>query len=137
MRFRPHLRNLAWVTVAMCLLSGILQTVSCFRAGRHSVGDVALAGGWLILAALGVFYCLFVYWDLNLDGLSARVFWKVRKIPWQSVRSVSKFGFGTDDVIIRFGHSVENYGNLIATPANREEFIATLRKFAPRAEFKE
>ena len=134
MRFRPRLRKLSWALSAVFLLNSVIQISQCFWAD-YRTGHLLLATGWLILAGLGNFYCMFVYWDFSPEGLTARVLWKVKRIPWQSVRSVGKLGYFRDNVKINYGHSIEDYGNLVTTPANREKFIAALRQFAPQAEF--
>jgi hypothetical protein len=127
---------LAWVLIALGLLNSIFQFWLCIWAG-HRIGHSVLAIVWLTLPILGVVFYLFVYWDVNPDYLIARKFWKVRRISWQSVRSVGKLGVFADNVKINYGHSIEDYGNVVAYPANRAEFVVALRRLAPLAEFKE
>jgi hypothetical protein len=51
------------------------------------------------------------------------------------VTSAGRFGFGTDAVIVRFGHQIEDYENVIVQPADRDGFLAAIHQYAPQAKF--
>jgi len=97
--------------------------------------------GWILLSLcvllvlLAVLVYCFTYWDLDCTSLRQRKLWKEQKITWQEVTRVGRLGFGANVVKISYGHSVEDYGWLLAAPRNRGDFIDTLRRYAPHAEF--
>jgi hypothetical protein len=93
-----------------------------------------IMGILLLLIALFVYFLpIFVYSEMDTSCLRIRKFWKKKEIAWQEVTSAGRFGFGTNCVIVRFGHQINDYGNVIIEPADRNGFLAELRLFAPQA----
>jgi len=135
MRFRPYIGWIGWLGIAAFSLKSTVHVLQYFLSG-HQTQDLVLAALWLITPLLGATYYLFVYWDANPSGLIARRLWKVKRIPWQSVRSVGRHPLFVGHVMVSYGHPNEDCGRLLAAPANRTEFIAALCKYAPQAEFK-
>ena len=136
MRFRPYFGWRDWTVCAACFLLSTGQILRYLFA-EPRISHLVFAVGWMTVPILGIAYHVFLYWDVNPDGLTARSLWKVKRIPWQSVRSVGKLWFFPDRVMIRYGHSIDDHGWFLAVPANRSRFVAALRKYAPQAEFKE
>lgn len=70
-----------------------------------------------------------------MDAVCLRLhkFWKKKEIALQDVTSAGRFGFGTDDVIVRFGHQMEDYGYILTQPADRDGFLVAIRQYAPQA----
>ncbi|MGP8224974.1 MAG: hypothetical protein ACLQGT_02335, partial [Terracidiphilus sp.] len=83
---------------------------------------------------LGQEWPIFIYSDLDATCLCVHKFWKKKEIAWKEVTSAGRFRFGADDVIVRFGHQIEDYGNIIVQPADRDEFLAAIHQYAPQAE---
>jgi len=96
-------------------------------------GDI-LCGVCLFSFALAPYLILrYVYSEMNPGGLRIRKFWKRTEIAWQNVRSVSRSGF-PESLSVFFGHTMEDYGFVRVSPANQEQFLSTLRQYAPHAE---
>jgi hypothetical protein len=86
---------------------------------------------WVLFAYLKP---IFIYSEMDAACLRMRQFWKMQEFAWHEITSAGRFGFGTDKVIVRFGHQMEVYGNVIVQPADRNGFLAALRQYAPQAE---
>lgn len=76
---------------------------------------------------------IYIYYEIDATRLCLHKFGKKKEISLHDVRSVSRFGF-TDSLSIFFGHQVDDYGSTIVSPAKREQFISTMRQYAPQAE---
>jgi len=138
MRFRtktPWPKWFLWVLVCHGVLNIVLGLHSLsFRRFDSGLGYVLSGALTLSVAVMGYFIPILVYSEMDAACLRLHKFWKRKEIAWPQVTSAGRFGFGTDDVIVRFGHRIEDYGYILTQPADRDEFLAAIRLFAPQAE---
>jgi hypothetical protein len=79
-----------------------------------------------------------IYWELDADGIRQQRLWINTKVRWQDVtRVVSLWSSSFYDLEIeyrrhRFGPKT---GRIRANPADREQFLTSLRRFAPQTEY--
>lgn len=108
-----------------------------FGPENLSLEQFILAMGYFLSFPLSSYIIpIFIYSEMDSTCLRLHKFWKKRKIAWHEVTSAGRFGFGTDDVddvIVRFGHQIEDYNYILTQPADREGFLAAIRQYAPKA----
>jgi hypothetical protein len=83
---------------------------------------------------------IFIYWDVDDDGLRERRLWKTKEVAWRNVRHVGAWNPSqpaSDYLAIDFARPAPTPGRsrIIAHPEDRTAFIAALRRFAPQAVF--
>ncbi len=136
MRFRAKFGLLGWSCVALALLVLVLW----FSSGYHNETLGILATTLPILAAIEILKEVFIYWELDADGLCERRFWTEKKIPWQEVIRVSAWNSeqpSSDFLAIDYARSapMSDRGSVIANPEDRQRFLADLYRYAPQAAF--
>jgi hypothetical protein len=130
MKFRAKLgiHHLVWAVLGLfCLVRMCLH--------RHS--DL-MDQFFLLLALLWVLPPLTSWWKTSPEGLQQKISWRSRFIPWQEITRVSNWpGPGGEGFLIDFARPapMSNRGGIHATPADREGFLAELKRYAPDAEF--
>lgn len=137
MRFRAKFGLLGWVQVAFVLFVLVLM----LSPGQHNGNQrffVVLPT--LVLTVLRILSQIFIYWDINSDGLHVRRFWDEKTIPWQEVTHVgaqSPKHVSSDVLAIDYFRSapMSDRGSVIANPEDRQQFLSTLRRYAPQAVF--
>ena len=92
---------------------------------------------WALLRVLSQ---IFNYWELDADCLRQRNFLGVKEIPWQEVTRVGSFppkhpASSMLQVDYARPAPMSDRGYVLANPEDREQFIRTLRRFAPQATF--
>lgn len=119
--------GLGWLNIVLGVHASMVRDVFS--------GVVDVVGGvfYLLLGLLGWLLSLLVYSEMDATCLCVHRFWKKKEIAWPEVTSAGKFGFGTDDVIVRFGHQIENYGYILTQPADRDGFLSAIHQYAPHA----
>lgn len=132
MRFRPKFGLQGWSWVAL----GCLSTLLLARAHSNRL----LWSVWPILALQFIFGKVFIYWEVDASGLHERRFWRRKEIAWDEITHVGSWipsQPGSDYVAVDYGRPapMSDRGSVIANPADRAEFIAALRRFAPQADF--
>ena len=133
MRFRAKFGALGWCWVGLACLALVLW-FSGLRSGTL---------GWLVIcyalmALQRVLMQIFVYWDVDDDGLRERCLRNTREVAWREVQHVGGWPKPwSDSLAIDFARPapLSDRGSIIANPEDREEFISTLRRFAPQAAF--
>ena len=137
MRFRAKSATRIWLIWAWAGFGAfnIIFGIHAFFEGKSFVGAVYFGQGALILVAALFEYFMpnFIYSELDATCLCVHKLCKKKEIAWQEVTSAGRFGFGTDDVIVRFGHQMEDYGYILTQPADRDEFLAAIHQYAPQA----
>lgn len=138
MRFRVKSVPDAWF---WCLICGINVAVALDRilSPRHSR---SILDDFMILvttaSALLLFYSQRItFWEMDADGLRHRRLWTNIRINWRDVTRVVSMWSGPFDLRIeynqrRFGPRI---GCILTNPEDRDAFLASLRLFAPQAQF--
>ena len=89
--------------------------------------------------SLLVFYSLnATVWELDADGMRRRRLWINTRIRWQDVtRVVSLWSSSFFDLKIEYRRKGfgPRIGHVLVNPADRDQFLDTLRRFAPQAEY--
>lgn len=122
----------AWIGFGVCyFILGIHASMT--KKSYYVAMDFSQGVMFLLLPLFNRVISVFIYSEMDADCLRLHKFWKKKEIAWYEVRSVHRFGF-TDSLTISFGHQIDDYGRIIVTPENREQFISILRQYAPQAE---
>jgi hypothetical protein len=134
MKFRTKFGLQGWVLVSL----GVLY--SCMWSTRRGNLLGILAAGFVLQALVRGLSHAFYYWELNADGLRQRNFWRVKTIPWEEVTWVGSAipkqpSSGFLQVDYARPAPMSDRGQIRANPDNREQFIRTMRKYAPQATF--
>lgn len=137
MRFRAKFGLLGWVYVAFASFVIVL-----ILSPRQHHGDQRFFAvlPTLVLAVLRILSQIFIYWEINSDGLRVRRFWDEKTIPWQEVTRVGAWNpkhASSDVLAIDYFRSapMSDQGSVIANPEDRQQFLANLRRYAPQAVF--
>ena len=136
MRFRPKFGVIGWFTVAPALFICMLW----MNGGNHLSRFLPyIAVTWALMALLRVSSYLFVFWQMDSDGLFERRFWNTRVIPWSDVVLIQGLGDvpSSDYVEVfvqRAGPEPEAHP-LLANPRDRAQFLAALHRYASQARF--
>lgn len=90
-----------------------------------------------IIALLMLYTVKTKFWELTADGLRLHRLGIEIKIKWQDVTRVVSVWASTYDLKIEYlRHGLgSKTGFLLASPEDREDFVAELRRYAPDAEF--
>ena len=103
---------------------------------NRSIGFLNLLTALLALLA---FYALkSTFWELDADGLRRRRLWMNATVEWKDVtRVVSLWSSSFYDLKIEYDrHGFgPRTGHILANPEDRDQFLDTLRRFAPQAEY--
>lgn len=89
------------------------------------------------LALLNLVPRLFTYWKPRAEGLWERRLWHTQQIPWEEVTRVSNWpGTGSEGLRIDYARPapLSDRGAVYASSADRDGFLAELRRHAPHAE---
>jgi hypothetical protein len=127
--------GLIWLAVAYLNLHKPHAT-----SGMHAA-YLVLAAVWIFLSVWAVASYFLIYWELDSDALSERRFWTFRRVKYPAITNVGPWGSqsassGTIDIQFgELGSALNPRTSVIATPLDRETFLATLRKHTERAEF--
>jgi hypothetical protein len=137
MRFRAKfgLIDSLWLAVGATYL---LILVS--RAGHLRPSFIFCAIAFLPQALLRLLGLIFVYWEIDSDGLHERRLWRMRSIPWAEVASVT---FWPDEQKVSSSFAIRyerpaplsDRGSIIANPSDRDTFLQELQRHAPGASF--
>ena len=70
----------------------------------------------------------------------AHSFWTLKEVPWEEVTHVgSYFPIQPSSDLLAVEHArpapMSDSGRILADPQDREQFLATLRRYAPQATF--
>jgi uncharacterized membrane protein YuzA (DUF378 family) len=127
-------KGMNWMWVGLSVFN-IIFCIHFFGAGKSFSGAVYLTSGLIYLSFPFLSYIvpIFTYSEMDASCLRLHKFWKKEEIAWHEVRSVNRFGF-TDSLTVSFGHQIDDYGRITVTPADREQFVSTIRQYAPQAE---
>ena len=89
------------------------------------------------MSVLNFYRQYFTFWELGDDGLRQRRLWINTKINWQDVTRVVSLWSGPFDLKIEYErHGFgPKMGRILANPEDHDAFLASLRLFAPQAEF--
>jgi hypothetical protein len=137
MRFRTKFGAQGWCLVSVAIL------YACFAYfGYHlqrSVWGFA-AGVWVWLALLRILSQIFCYWEADSESFREHNFWVKKEIPWEEVTRIGSFNPKQPSssflaVDYARGAPMSERGHIVANPADREQFIAVLHRFAPQATF--
>jgi hypothetical protein len=135
MKFRTKFGALGWFSVSLACLYG--YTVLLTGKSRSTLGISAAV--WIAWAALRIFTYVFTYWEADITGLCRHGFFATRHIAWDDIEHVGGFNGRASAAMWTVDDSreapVSDRGQIMANPADRLEFIAALRKFAPQADF--
>ena len=77
------------------------------------------------------------FWEMDADGLKQHRLWVNTKISWKDLTRVVSSWSSTYDLKIeyrRHGLGAKS-GHILASPRDRDQFLDTLRHFAPQVEF--
>jgi hypothetical protein len=103
-----------------------------------------LACALILLGVLfSVFRFQFVYWELSPQCFREHRFGTIREIPWHEVTQVVSIPPNkalSKSLVVEFCHNGEvtpftGRDRILATPGDRDGFVAELRRFAPQADF--
>jgi hypothetical protein len=77
------------------------------------------------------------FWELEAGGLRQHRLWVNTRISWQDVTRIVSSWSSTYDLKIEYQrHGLgSKTGRILASPKDRDQFLDTLRHFAPHAEF--
>jgi hypothetical protein len=135
MRFRTKFGTAAYAHDSLALIAA-----AAWFGGLHSWWLGAIAVGLNVGALSGLFYHAFVWWDVDATCVRARYFLSIREVACKEVTHVG--GWNAKDPSSRYvaiGYCrpapLPDFGQIVAHPGDREQFIATLRRCAPQAAF--
>lgn len=136
MRFRQQfgLSGYIWLTI-LCFYSFVL-----FSQSGKSHLPFPVAEIWIFFAALQVASKLFTYWDVESDGLHERRLWNTREVPWDEITRVEPYNPNhpaSPSMAIEYARTgpLSDRGQILANPADWDEFLRAMRRFAPHADF--
>lgn len=135
MRFRAKFGALSWCWVGLACFVLVL-----WASGLRARPLGGLIASIVLLALVQVIAHIFIFWDVDADGLRERRLWKTRTVAWRQVHHVGSWNPrqpASDYLSIEFTRAEPSAsrGRVIAHPEDRDKFIATLRRFAPDAIF--
>jgi hypothetical protein len=136
MRFRAKFGSIGITSVALaCFYLFLLLSTRHPEPLKRSFAAV-----FILLASLKVLSRVFIYWDLKPTGLRERRMWHTREVPWQEIASVGSWNPkqpASDCLAIDYARPapLSDRGRILASPADRKQFIAAVRRFAPHAAF--
>jgi hypothetical protein len=138
MRFRTKFGAQGVFLVSLAILYAYFVFFGHLRSPHSFWGFTAAV--WVYWALLRVFSQIFCYWELDTDCLRQRNFLGVKEIPWQEVTRVGSFPpKHPASSMLQVDYSrpapMSDRGYVLANPEDREQFIRTLRRFAPQATF--
>ena len=119
----------------------IVLRVSSLNSGHRSD---ALGSLFVILFVVfglqRVMNHIFIYWEVNSSGLRECCLWNEKTIPWQEVTRISGWlpeQPWSDSLAIHYARSapLSDSGTVVATPQDRQQFLADLHRYAPKAAF--
>jgi hypothetical protein len=136
MRFRAKFGLIGWCVVFITCFN-VFDSLSIKHSfSSWGVGDTFLA----ILALQWTLIKTLTYWKMGAGSLHERRLWNAKDIDWQEVTHVGASDSEHPDsgyVTIDYARPspMSDRGRILADPADRALFLATLHKFAPQAEF--
>jgi len=140
MKFRTKFGLLGWMYIPV---AGLHVFVSNFRINPSTrVFGQLVAAACVLLALIRVVGYLLTYWELDADGLRERRYLRTMEVFWHEVTGVHGLGdrASSDTLVVEFDPVLKpslpfGSNRIVATPEDREQFIATLERFAPQANF--
>lgn len=134
MRFRAKFGALGWFWVGVALFYFLWLPF-----GPHRDNFAWRAIPPVFYALMMVLSKAIAYWDFNPTHLHERRLWRTRDVPWEEVIHIH----ARDPAHPSSGYLAVDYartapmsdrGTIIANPADRQGFIAALRRSAPQAD---
>lgn len=93
---------------------------------------------FLILALVWALPPLTHWWKITEEGLLQKSSWGSRSVPWSEITRVSNWP-GPEGKGVQIDHArpapLSDRGTIYASPANRDGFLAELKRHAPHAQF--
>ena len=132
MRFRAKFGLLNWLWVSLgtfCLVLRCLHPSKTTGVGFYFV---------IMVAASMVNSHFFTYWEPQTEGLFVRQHGYKWLVPWQEVTRVANCpGDAGQSLQIDYSRAApfSHRGSVRASPADRDSFLAEVRRLAPHAEF--
>jgi hypothetical protein len=121
----------------LCFL--IVLKISELKSGHHNAALSPVALIWIFFGLWRTLSQIFIYWDVDSSGLRERRLWNERTIPWQEVTRVSGWMDrpSSDALAVHYARSapLSDSGTVVATPEDRQQFLADLHRYAPQAAF--
>jgi hypothetical protein len=135
MLFRARFGALGWCQVSLATFALFL-----WLSGLHSRSISILAFFLALIALQRVFNYAFIYWELDSKSFRERRFWNTKEIQWGEVTHVGSFipsQPSSDYLEVDFARPalMSESGRIIAHPEDRQQFLASLHRFAPQAHF--
>ena len=135
MRFRAKFGLASWAWLVVALFAALLIPSHPHRLS----GAVPLnVGIYVVIALWQVLAYFFIWWDVTPTGLHERRLWSSRTVAWSEITRVGSWpneAKPSNSVAIHFFRPgpLSAAGQVIASPADRREFLAAIRGHAPGA----
>lgn len=136
MRFRAKIALISWAWLATGLFAAALMTSSRHRAGAAFLVVYTVLA--FAMAAIQFLSCFCIWWDITPEALCEQRLWARRTIPWQEITEVVSWpreNRASDYLEIYFYRPapLSANGSVIASPAERAQFLSAIREHAPQA----
>ena len=130
MRFRAKFGLVDWFWI----LTTCVITLAWITGRRSSTLFLFVFG---LNALIRVVSQLFIYWELDSSGFREHRLWSTREVAWQEVARVGLWNPRSTVLEIQYARDapLSDRGTVIANPGDREQFLAAIHMFAPRAAF--
>lgn len=129
----------AGISVLWLAMAGMYLVLWLIRfRSPHHFQYAFQAALWMVLALLNFFLYKSIYWELDDEGIREhKLWWTSQKTRWQDVMRVVSAWSSSYDLKIEYDRlgAGSNFGRILASPADRDQFLEAVRHFAPQAEF--
>jgi hypothetical protein len=137
MKFRTKFGPQGWFVVSLACAYGYVVLLSP-RGSPHSAWGFT-AAVWVWWAFLRILSYLFTYWELDSSSLRQHSYWSTKEVAWEEVTHVGGLNGRPSSAVLEVDYArpapMSDRGHILASPEDRQQFIAALRRFAPQAAF--
>ncbi len=141
MRFKSKLGREIWIDVALACFWSLFV----FVLPNPKLLDKAAFALFVAYAIFRILGQYFVYWDVTLDGLQERRFWRSRNAPWDRVGRIVDHGpvnwrggmRGSVEVEFLSPEPQSAKKRFLVRTSYRSMFVEAARERAPQATFED
>lgn len=130
--------SILWLTIAGVWLVFWLVRFHSPRHSEYAFRAIFQAVLCLVMALFSFFMHTSIYWQLDDEGICMhKLWWTSQKTRWRDVTRIVSAWSSYYDLKIEYDRLGlgSSLGHIFANPADRDLFLAELRRYAPQAEF--